>query len=632
MTIKLDQIRRWLSQPWLLTAVLLLLFDLALGVFGPRPKVFRITYFAGIGISVLIWFFVARLQQLIPRRLAGLFALIIGAMLATMVVSNYRLYMDMGEYTTVWMLRFMNDKASNWIDYINSYFVGYNSVIFFVTLLLFVFIWWPGRTFQSIRFDRKQAFKIVGLFALILMALHQSHVYFVAYRLPLDTSVFTAIKGLSTTKPKKTLTGPYGASQMRQTIRTSPQMSPAAIDVVIILMESWGKEGLSFYGGKERNMPFVAAWLEEEKESSMVFTKAFTTSMFTDISMPALFTSVSSARTYTDLYYAPLIWDWLKKIGMRTVFVSSQKLGYVGMPDFLKTKSLDVYQDQETMHGKIVNDLGMDDLVALRAYLKEIRAADIDTRMFALFNTNAMHGPFQASSTELTTQPQRGGAFENALYISDKVFEGIISTLRETGRYDNTLIVVTSDHGDLPQAARGLNRAVNPYDEILNIPFLVKIPQRWLTERPEAVRNLKNNIDINVSNLDVLPTILDAVNIWDDSVNRQLLDHMDGSSLLRPIANNRWIICTNSNDAKVVFEPAFTLIRGSKRFTAGYRAGIGYYDLAVDPSQLSNLIKATESATLREWLGVIRSNPPISRIFSDIRKAHRVEEVERLLE
>lgn len=77
----------------------------------------------------------------------------------------------------------------------------------------------------------------------------------------------------------------------------------------------------------------------------------------------------------------------------------------------------------------------------------------------------------------------------------------LLDVLKETGTYDDTIIVFTSDHGDMlgghGLVAKGIGTA---YEEVYNIPLIVRVP--GLTAGAEDRRSL-------VSLVDVAPTLLD---------------------------------------------------------------------------------------------------------------------------
>ena len=81
--------------------------------------------------------------------------------------------------------------------------------------------------------------------------------------------------------------------------------------------------------------------------------------------------------------------------------------------------------------------------------------------------------------------------------IDDNVGQ-ILDTLRERKLLDRTIIVFTSDHGDLCGEHGRLNKGV-PYEGSARIPFLIHCPHK-----------IKGNTVVNAAlgTVDFLPTIL----------------------------------------------------------------------------------------------------------------------------
>jgi len=77
----------------------------------------------------------------------------------------------------------------------------------------------------------------------------------------------------------------------------------------------------------------------------------------------------------------------------------------------------------------------------------------------------------------------------------------ILTALRETGQYDNTLIVFTSDHGDLLGAHGIPTKGIGtPYEEVYNIPCIIRAPGR-----PAGVEDRETRISL----VDLAPTVVD---------------------------------------------------------------------------------------------------------------------------
>ena len=98
----------------------------------------------------------------------------------------------------------------------------------------------------------------------------------------------------------------------------------------------------------------------------------------------------------------------------------------------------------------------------------------------------------------------------------DHHFGRIISHLKSRGQYEDTLIVVTSDHGEL-LGDHGCWGKMNYLDAAFRVPLMVRVPGA----RPARV-------DLPTESVDVMPTILD----W---LGQDCPDTVDGHSLM-PLA------------------------------------------------------------------------------------------------
>jgi arylsulfatase A-like enzyme len=83
----------------------------------------------------------------------------------------------------------------------------------------------------------------------------------------------------------------------------------------------------------------------------------------------------------------------------------------------------------------------------------------------------------------------------------DRSVGAILTTLGDLGLADNTLVVYTSDHGDMMGAHWMVEKSVM-YQEAVRIPWLLRIPQ--LRGRQQMVRQA-------VSQIDMVPTVLDLL-------------------------------------------------------------------------------------------------------------------------
>lgn len=101
-----------------------------------------------------------------------------------------------------------------------------------------------------------------------------------------------------------------------------------------------------------------------------------------------------------------------------------------------------------------------------------------------------------------------GGREEVAAYyaaisaIDDQVGR-LLATLKDTGLDDNTIILFTSDHGDM-LGSHGLRRKRKPYDESAHVPGII----RWPARVPKG-----QAVDTLFSHIDMAPTLLSLCGI-----------------------------------------------------------------------------------------------------------------------
>lgn len=93
----------------------------------------------------------------------------------------------------------------------------------------------------------------------------------------------------------------------------------------------------------------------------------------------------------------------------------------------------------------------------------------------------------------------------------------LVETLRETGQLENTIVVFTSDHGDLMGAHRLLCKGIPSFEEAYRVPFILRLPESY---------GVSGTCDEHVSSCDIAPTLLDLA-------GAPPLPNADGESLRR---------------------------------------------------------------------------------------------------
>jgi arylsulfatase A-like enzyme len=92
--------------------------------------------------------------------------------------------------------------------------------------------------------------------------------------------------------------------------------------------------------------------------------------------------------------------------------------------------------------------------------------------------------------------------YDGEIAYNDAQFQRLIDALKQTGQYDNTIIVVVSDHGEEFWEHGGVEHGYTLYEEQLRIPFLVKLPDSQLGG---------TTIESVVEGVDIAPTLIELV-------------------------------------------------------------------------------------------------------------------------
>jgi len=89
----------------------------------------------------------------------------------------------------------------------------------------------------------------------------------------------------------------------------------------------------------------------------------------------------------------------------------------------------------------------------------------------------------------------------------DRELERIIDALKESGRLDNTVIIITADHGEEFFEHGNFDHSHSVYNELAHIPLIVHLPGGPTGRLKTVVRSI-----------DIAPTILDVANVgYDES-------------------------------------------------------------------------------------------------------------------
>lgn len=176
-------------------------------------------------------------------------------------------------------------------------------------------------------------------------------------------------------------------------------------------------------------------------------------------------------------------------------------------------------------------------------------------------------------------------AYYGALSYLDAQFGSILDTLRATGLADDTIVIVTSDHGDM-LGERGLWYKMNFFEPAARVPLIVHAPAHFGAQRIREA----------VSHTDLLPTLAELATGRADT---EWAAPLDGSSLvphLRGAHGHDEAIGEYMGEGAVA--PITMIRRGRFKYVYSPADPEQLYDLADDPRELCNLAHRADAAAV----------------------------------
>jgi arylsulfatase A-like enzyme len=192
--------------------------------------------------------------------------------------------------------------------------------------------------------------------------------------------------------------------------------------------------------------------------------------------------------------------------------------------------------------------------------------------------------------------------YDEEIRFTDAGIGRLLDALEELGLDDDTLVVVTADHGEEFFGRGWLGHTRTLYEEVIRVPLIIRVPGN--NERGRAVA-------APVSLVSLAPTILDYLGVdapdagFQGPSLRPLIDGSPGEDLPPVRSEVRFIVLSSENvlAEKVAYKHA--VIDGRHKLIKDFREqSYELYDLERDPGERENLA-ASRPELLREMLVVL---------------------------
>jgi arylsulfatase A-like enzyme len=294
-------------------------------------------------------------------------------------------------------------------------------------------------------------------------------------------------------------------------------------NVLIILVDTLRNDHLGCYGYERDTSPNIDSLADD----GVLFTNLVPQSSWTRPSVASLLTS-----TYPGAHGAEDRADVLRE-GLPSLAKSLAAAGYEThgfmtnpncLPDFGFGKDFSRFKDVDSRDWQIVNDRSVVD-----AAVATIRHS-AGRPWFMYLHTMGPHHPFNPPAPYDTRFLSPAAAddprvksidlYDGEIAHTDAQLGRVFDELKQSGIYDNTLIIFVSDHGEVFYENGESEHGMNLSEDLLDVPFIMKRPG-------EAAAGTKREALVEM--VDIAPTVLRVLGLPSESAFRgaDLFDSLD---------------------------------------------------------------------------------------------------------
>jgi glucan phosphoethanolaminetransferase (alkaline phosphatase superfamily) len=285
-----------------------------------------------------------------------------------------------------------------------------------------------------------------------------------------------------------------------------PQFARPPRNVILVVLESTAARYLSVYGSPHDTTPNLVA----ESRNALVFDRFYANVGYTYRSMVPLVFSVYpglpwSYRSDMDPPIPPGLAGVLKGRGYRTAFLAAANPEWGGMDWMATTAGAERVLGPAELGGPSASSWGTEDGVLIDGLVRWIDA-DRSRPFFAVAWTDQTHDPYTLDAGTKPvdfldeTKVRHGDLLErylNALRQADRHLGRLFEALRSRGLADDTLVVITGDHGEaFGDVHEVFSHGTGMFDECQRVPLILWNPRLFAGGRRDAQR-VGAHVDLN---------------------------------------------------------------------------------------------------------------------------------------
>lgn len=260
----------------------------------------------------------------------------------------------------------------------------------------------------------------------------------------------------------------------------------------------------------------------------------------TALSISTMWSGLPPESSREDTHKAPLLWEYAQAAKMDSGYFTAQNLLFGNSGVWLEAVPFTRQFSATHLEPDPPLEVGAKDSLLYTRALTELD--HLREPFLSVMHLSNTHYPYRFPDADAPFQPESDqtgpyykreltNRYKDAVYHQDRGLAEFVKGLRARPEGARTVIVFVSDHAEQLHEHGAHGHTGTLFDTEIRVPAWIDAPPGTLTDAErEALGKLKN---VPLTTLDVFPTLMDLMGLWDGQDLGSYRSKITGTSLLR---------------------------------------------------------------------------------------------------
>ena len=314
----------------------------------------------------------------------------------------------------------------------------------------------------------------------------------------------------------------------------------------------------------------------------------------TAISLAVMWAGIGPTETRKNFHSAPLLWEYTHAAGLESAYYTSQNLLFGNSGTWLEGAPWDRHVSATMLELDATYETGADDSKLVDFVLSDL--GKLKEPYVAVVHMSNTHFPYKIDPDFMPFTPQDeatgpgyeteiNNRYQDAIILQDRAIGRLIDGVHARPEAARTLFIYVSDHGEQMREKGAVGHTGTLFEPEIRVPFWIDAPKGSLTGDEEA--HLRALEKTPVTQLDVFPTVMDLMGLWDAPELGAFKPRILGQSLLRGgSAPERPLVFSNCTELWACAFKNWGAVAGTRKLIAHQGdSGWSCFDVATDPKE-----------------------------------------------